>query len=153
MCFKWWAWMLGHMPSQGRKGLSKRPRLPTLAQHCLRNPRSTLRSVVLTTYCESGREVTSVACKARYFVQATAPTSTSHITTSDLDHNPWTWWWKCLIHVGDWQGQVGCCPKDHEPPTRPWSPSRAVKLVVVPRRAAPIWWFQKKSILVFIKLG
>lgn len=57
--------MFGLASIQGRKGLSKSPRLPTFAQHSLKASQSTSRSVVMTTDREGCGVVSLVACESR----------------------------------------------------------------------------------------
>lgn len=150
--FWWWACMFGLVPSQRRKGLSKRPRLTTLAQNCVKYLQEISRSMILNMDCKGGREVSLVACDAMNFGQTTAPISTSHFTSSGLDSGSWTWSWKFLRNVEAWNVQIGYFHKDHEPSTWPWSSSQANKLGVVPRRAAQFGNF-KYSYFSFYWVG
>lgn len=74
------------MPSQERKGLIQRPRLPIEAKNGNKDRRTTSRTVVLTTAREEGHEAALLACEERHFGQATDPTFTDHFTTNGLDH-------------------------------------------------------------------
>lgn len=96
--------MLGLASIQGRKGLSKSPRLPTFAQHCLKASQSISRSVVMTTIVKVV-VLFHWSHVSQGFYSIYYLTFISHFTASGVYHTSSIWAWSLggITQLGEFQ--------------------------------------------------